>query len=179
MDELAVPPQDVRVDEDVPDRSVLAAEAGLVLVPVAEGVGVGAIDFGAIFLDESVGNGLVGTAEAFRGWGNYLEAPLTYCGIVCVVLLPQAFFIELVGWKLLLAAETDFLVQLVQPFVKFVLFLPHVLEQPGVVGKGVLLLILDENVLIRHDRWEWQQRPDQHAPGAETAVKDAAGVTGL
>ncbi|MFL6589483.1 MAG: YfhO family protein, partial [Chthoniobacterales bacterium] len=37
------------------------------------------------------GNDLVGTAEAFRGWGNYLEAPLTYCGIVCVVLLPQAF----------------------------------------------------------------------------------------
>lgn len=38
-----------------------------------------------------LGNDLLGTAEDFRGWQNYLEAPLTYCGLLCVVLLPQAF----------------------------------------------------------------------------------------
>lgn len=37
------------------------------------------------------GNDILGTAEGFRGWQNYLEAPLTYCGLLCLVLLPQAF----------------------------------------------------------------------------------------
>lgn len=36
-------------------------------------------------------NDLLGTAEAFLGWGNYLEAPLIYCGLLCLILLPQAF----------------------------------------------------------------------------------------
>lgn len=36
-------------------------------------------------------NDILGTAEAFRGWQNYLEAPLTYCGLICLILVPQAF----------------------------------------------------------------------------------------
>ncbi|MDP9003281.1 MAG: YfhO family protein, partial [Verrucomicrobiota bacterium] len=36
-------------------------------------------------------NDAIGTANDFRGWGNYLEAPLTYCGLISLVLLPQAF----------------------------------------------------------------------------------------
>jgi len=36
-------------------------------------------------------NDLLGTGDAFRGWQNYLEAPLTYCGLISLVLLPQAF----------------------------------------------------------------------------------------
>jgi Bacterial membrane protein YfhO len=36
-------------------------------------------------------NDILGTAEGFRGWQNYLEAPLTYGGLVCLLLLPQAF----------------------------------------------------------------------------------------
>lgn len=36
-------------------------------------------------------NDLLGTGDAFRGWVNYFEAPLTYCGLACLVLLPQAF----------------------------------------------------------------------------------------
>src|SRR4051812_43052545 len=36
-------------------------------------------------------NDLMGTADEFRGWQNYLEAPLTYCGLICVVLFPQIF----------------------------------------------------------------------------------------
>ena len=34
---------------------------------------------------------LMGAGDGFRGWVNYFEAPLTYCGLVCLVLLPQAF----------------------------------------------------------------------------------------
>lgn len=37
------------------------------------------------------GNDILGTAEAFRGWQNYLEAPLTYCGLLCLVVIPQVF----------------------------------------------------------------------------------------
>ena len=36
-------------------------------------------------------NDAFGTADDFRGWGNYLEAPLTYCGLVCFLLFPQVF----------------------------------------------------------------------------------------
>lgn len=36
-------------------------------------------------------NDMLGTAENFRGWGNYLEAPLTYCGLICLVIFPQVF----------------------------------------------------------------------------------------
>jgi len=36
-------------------------------------------------------NDILGTAEDFRGWGNYLEAPITYCGLFCLVIFPQAF----------------------------------------------------------------------------------------
>lgn len=34
-------------------------------------------------------NDLLGTGTDFRGWQNYLEAPLTYCGLLCLVLFPQ------------------------------------------------------------------------------------------
>ncbi len=35
-------------------------------------------------------NEFVGTGDAFRGWQTYIEAPQTYCGLICVLLLPQA-----------------------------------------------------------------------------------------
>lgn len=36
-------------------------------------------------------NDLMGAGDGFRGWVNYFEAPLTYCGLVCLALVPQAF----------------------------------------------------------------------------------------
>jgi uncharacterized membrane protein YfhO len=36
-------------------------------------------------------NDLIGTGDDFFGWQNYLEAPLTYCGLISVVLFPQVF----------------------------------------------------------------------------------------
>ena len=36
-------------------------------------------------------NDLIGTGSKFTGWNNYLEAPLFYCGLVNLLLLPQLF----------------------------------------------------------------------------------------
>ena len=38
------------------------------------------------------GNDMLGTGNKFQGWQNYLEAPLFYCGIFCLVAFPQVFF---------------------------------------------------------------------------------------
>jgi uncharacterized membrane protein YfhO len=35
-------------------------------------------------------NEFAGTGDAFRGWQTYIEAPQTYCGLICLLLLPQA-----------------------------------------------------------------------------------------
>ena len=34
-------------------------------------------------------NDILGTGDDFLGWQNYLEAPLTYCGLLCLLILPQ------------------------------------------------------------------------------------------
>jgi uncharacterized membrane protein YfhO len=57
-------------------------------------------------------NDILGTAEGFRGWQNYLEAPLTYCGLPSLLLLPQVFVLThrrsrlicglFLGWVILL-----------------------------------------------------------------------------
>ena len=36
-------------------------------------------------------NDALGTADEFQGWQNYLEAPITYCGLLCLVVFPQVF----------------------------------------------------------------------------------------
>jgi uncharacterized membrane protein YfhO len=36
-------------------------------------------------------NDLLGAGDGFRGWVNYFEAPPTYCGLICLALVPQAF----------------------------------------------------------------------------------------
>jgi uncharacterized membrane protein YfhO len=35
------------------------------------------------------GNDILGTGDHFRGWQNYLEAPLPYCGLLCLFIFPQ------------------------------------------------------------------------------------------
>jgi hypothetical protein len=36
-------------------------------------------------------NDMVGTGSDFGGWQNYLEAPSSYCGLICLLLAPQGF----------------------------------------------------------------------------------------
>ncbi len=39
-----------------------------------------------MFSDDILGSGI-----NYQGWHNYLESPIIYCGILCLVVLPQAF----------------------------------------------------------------------------------------
>src|SRR5205085_12696438 len=39
----------------------------------------------------SFANDLMGVGSSFLGWQNYLEAPINYCGIFCLVIVPQVF----------------------------------------------------------------------------------------
>jgi uncharacterized membrane protein YfhO len=35
---------------------------------------------------------MLGTGDEFQGWlNNYFEAPMTYCGLLCLLMVPQAF----------------------------------------------------------------------------------------
>lgn len=34
---------------------------------------------------------MVGTGDEFRGWQNYFEAPMSYCGLLSLLMVPQAF----------------------------------------------------------------------------------------
>jgi uncharacterized membrane protein YfhO len=34
-------------------------------------------------------NDILGSGDDFKGWQNYLEAPLSYCGLLCLLTLPQ------------------------------------------------------------------------------------------
>jgi hypothetical protein len=34
---------------------------------------------------------MLGTGDGFWGWANYFEAPMTYCGLLCLLMVPQAF----------------------------------------------------------------------------------------
>jgi hypothetical protein len=36
-------------------------------------------------------NDIIGTGNDFRGWQNYLEAPISYCGLLSLLILPQVF----------------------------------------------------------------------------------------
>ena len=49
-----------------------------------------ASEYGTI-LTRFLSNDLYGTASAYKGWFNYLEAPFHYCGIVSLLLVPQLF----------------------------------------------------------------------------------------
>lgn len=35
---------------------------------------------------------MIGNAETFRGWNNYMEAPMYYCGLLSLVAAPQVFY---------------------------------------------------------------------------------------
>jgi uncharacterized membrane protein YfhO len=39
----------------------------------------------------SFSSDMLGTGDDFRGWENYFEAPITYCGLLCLLMVPQAF----------------------------------------------------------------------------------------
>lgn len=63
---------------------------------------------------------MLGTGDAFRGWGNYLEAPVLYCGILTLLLLPQ-LFLRLTGKQrvVLLTVTGLCVLPLVVPYARY------------------------------------------------------------
>lgn len=53
------------------------------------GMADGYLRFTTIF--RSFGSDMLGTGSNFKGWQNYLEAPLFYCGILALLTFPQFF----------------------------------------------------------------------------------------
>lgn len=48
-------------------------------------------DYLATLLMRTFSSDLLGNGSAFNGWGNYLESPLSYCGLISLLLVPQVF----------------------------------------------------------------------------------------
>jgi len=43
------------------------------------------------FIMRFFSSNLIGVGNDFKGWENYLEAPMSYCGIISIILMPQVF----------------------------------------------------------------------------------------
>jgi uncharacterized membrane protein YfhO len=48
------------------------------------------LQFGT-FVMRFFNSNLIGVADDFKAWHNYLEAPISYCGILSIILMPQVF----------------------------------------------------------------------------------------
>ena len=63
---------------------------------------------------------MLGTGSNFKGWYNYLDAPLFYCGLINLLLLPQVFqFLDLrkkIFYSLFLAV---FIIPVIFPFFRY------------------------------------------------------------
>ena len=46
---------------------------------------------------------MAGTGSHFLGWQNYLEAPSSYCGLICLLLIPQVFVAASARWRFIYA----------------------------------------------------------------------------
>ncbi|MDE2491967.1 MAG: YfhO family protein, partial [Elusimicrobia bacterium] len=71
-----------------PRVSAGLAPAGLSARPLLALIGPGQAAAAVLRLFSS---DMLGAGGAYRGWYNYLEAPLFYCGLTTVLLAPQAF----------------------------------------------------------------------------------------
>jgi len=52
---------------------------------------LGDTNYYASFVLRSFSSDMLGTGSQFRGWTNYLEAPMHYCGLLTLLLVPQVF----------------------------------------------------------------------------------------
>ena len=66
-------------------------------------------------------NDLLGTGSAFRGWNNYLEAPMFYCGLLALLLAPQVFVtLERKNKVIYALFGLVFLVPIIMPFFRYI-----------------------------------------------------------
>ncbi len=69
-------------------------------------------------------NDLLGVANAFSGWNNYLEAPIFYCGLSTLLLAPQVFTFVKKKQKIVFAAIFGLgLLVLIFPYFRYALYL--------------------------------------------------------
>lgn len=72
----------------------------------------------------TLSNDLMGVGSEFIGWNNYLEAPLFYCSILMVLLIPQLFLLgqrdEKRLWGVVLAIA---LIPLIFPYFRYAIYL--------------------------------------------------------
>ncbi len=69
-------------------------------------------------------NDLLGTAHDFKGWYNYLEAPIFYCGLITLLLVPQIFIFLSKRLKLIYGAFLGFWILLVAiPYFRYSFYL--------------------------------------------------------
>jgi hypothetical protein len=63
---------------------------------------------------------MVGGEDDFRGWYNYFEAPMSYCGLLCLLIFPQIFVSETKRRRILYAIFTSaILVPSVFPWFRY------------------------------------------------------------
>ena len=60
----------------------------LVAKPVFE---LGDSNYLVTLLMRTFSSDLLGNGSAYKGWGNYLESPMGYCGLITLLLVPQIF----------------------------------------------------------------------------------------
>lgn len=74
---------------DSPRVSGNASHTGrLAALPVFE---LGNSNYLVTLLMRTFSSDLLGNGSAYKGWGNYLESPMGYCGLVSLLLVPQVF----------------------------------------------------------------------------------------
>jgi uncharacterized membrane protein YfhO len=69
----------------------------------------------------SFGTDMLGNGNNYRGWYNYLEAPIFYCGLLCLVIIPHFFMSLTVRQKRIYGLITFlFFVPLILPYFRYV-----------------------------------------------------------
>lgn len=98
----------------------VGATSGLMSFPVFKSVDLieGVTSFLRFF-----SNDLMGTGNNFTGWGNYLEAPAFYSGLLSLLLFPQVFLLTDRRKKIVFAGFFLFwMIPLVFPFFRYTLY---------------------------------------------------------
>ncbi|HLP21312.1 MAG TPA: YfhO family protein [Chitinophagales bacterium] len=81
-------------------------------------------DFYASFILRMLGNDQAGNALDYKAWGNYLEAPMQYGGILSLLLVPQLFLIadKKIKWRYITALFLV-LIPVVFPYFRYAFWL--------------------------------------------------------
>lgn len=87
---------------------------------ISFGLGVEKIGHYGTAIMRFFSNNMLGTGNNFSGWGNYLEAPILYCGLPVILLIPQIFIGVSRKMKIIYACLVSaILIILIFPFFRY------------------------------------------------------------